>query len=375
MNSDDRSDLIRRLRSGTLSRRGFVAMAGAGLAAGSLCRPALADPVTEVRFDGWGGIVSEAFRRYAFDPYTAATGIEVIDGTFASSDEYLARVRAGQPGDFHVFHANGVFDYVRYVELDMDVVLDEANIPNLRYVMPAMQAAYRNITDGRLSAVPYDYGTTGIAFNTTVIDAAEVHEKGAAILNDRAYAGRIGGDSDWRTRIWYAALQTGQHPNRIIDIEAIWDALRTHRDGLLRYWSSGAELMALLAQGEIVLTDAWSGRIGALQQQGLPIGYYDPPNAFAWQECLMVLRGSPLPEVEELLNFMLEPEVAIAVAEGQNYPPSLDPTLVDLGDFIPTLPGFDPTGRLENLTFADPIFWNSNEAAWSAEFGRIMAGF
>ena len=89
----------------------------------------------------------------------------------------------------------------------------------------------------------------------------------------------------------------------------------------------------------------------------------------------MVLRGSPLPEVEELLNFMLEPEVAIAVAEGQNYPPSLDPTLVDLGDFIPTLPGFDPTGRLENLTFADPIFWNSNEAAWSAEFGRIMAGF
>ena len=47
MNSDDRSALIRRLRSGTLSRRGFVAMAGAGLAAGSLRRPALADPVTE----------------------------------------------------------------------------------------------------------------------------------------------------------------------------------------------------------------------------------------------------------------------------------------------------------------------------------------
>ena len=375
MNSDHRSELIRRVRAGTLSRRGFITALGAGCLSVAWRHPALADQVTEVRFDGWGGIVSEAFRRYAFDPYTAATGIDVIDGTFASSDEYLARVRAGSPGDFHVFHANGVFDYVRYVDLGLDVVLDEANIPNLRYVMPAMQAAYREITGGRLSAVPYDYGTTGIAFNTSVIDPAEVHEKGAAILNDRAYAGRIGGDSDWRTRIWYAALQTGQHPTRITDTEASWDARRAHRDGLLRYWSSGAELMTLLAQGEIVLTDAWSGRIAALQQQGLPIGYYDPPNAFAWQECLMVLRGSPLREVEELLNFMLAPEVAIAVAEGQNYPPSLDPTLVDLGEFIPTLPGFDPTGRLEHLTFADPVFWNGHEAEWSAEFGRIMAGF
>ena len=31
---------------------------------------------------------------------------------------------------------------------------------------------------------------------------------------------------------------------------------------------------------------------------------------------------------QKLLNFMLEPAAAIAVAEGQNYPPSLDPSKV-----------------------------------------------
>ena len=67
--------------------------------------------------------------------------------------------------------------------------------------------------------------------------------------------------------------------------------------------------------------------------------------------------------------------VAIAVAEGQNYPPSLDPTKVDLGDKIPTLPAFDPSGKLEHLTFANPAYWNGNEADWSKKFGRVQKGY
>ena len=78
---------------------------------------------------------------------------------------------------------------------------------------------------------------------------------------------------------------------------------------------------------------------------------------------------------EELLNFMLAPETSIAVAEGQNYPTALDPTKVDLGKKIPTLPAFDPTGTLDNLTFADPGYWNGNEQEWSKKFGRVQKGY
>lgn len=375
--------LLDRYRNGDIDRRTFVGLVGvagaaAGLAGGPMMmfsRAARAADVESVRFDGWGGVVSEAFRKFAFDPYTAATGIEVIDGTFASSDEYLTRVKAGGEGEFNAFLASGVFDYARYVDLGYDVVLNEENIPNLALVMPAMMAPYRAVTDGKLSAAPYDYGTTGLAYNTEQISREEMEEKGARILLDPAYKDKIGGFSDWRTRMWYAALQTGQDPNNIEDLEAAWDAIRQHRDLVLKYWNSGAELMSLLAEGEIWVTEGWSGRIASLQQEGHPIGYYDPPGSFAWQECLMVLKGSPLPEMEELLNYMLEPEVAIAVSEGQNYPPSLDPQKVDLGDKIPNMPAFDPTGTLENLTFADPAYWNGNQQEWSAEFSRVQRGF
>jgi len=371
--------LRERYKNGDIERRSFLGLIGAaGIAYGvqtPFAKYANAQSVSQVRFDGWGGVVSEAFREHAFDPYTAATGIEVVDGTFSSGDEYLSRIKASQPGEFNIAHLSGVFDYARYYNLSLSSELNEANIPNLEFVIPKLVDVFKAVSNGKLSCVPYNYGTTGIAYNRDHISDDEMAEMGAKVLINEAYKGKIGGWDDWRTRMWYAALQTDQNPNEINDVEAAWDAVRAHRDLALKYWTSGAELMSLLAEGEIHVTEGWSGRIYALQEQGHNIGYMDPPNGFGWQECLFVLKGSPMEACEELLNFMLAPETSIAVAEGQNYPSALDPTKVDMGDKIPTLPAFDPTGRLDGLVFADPDFWNGHEQEWSETFGRVKRGY
>jgi spermidine/putrescine transport system substrate-binding protein len=379
MDNTKRYERLReRYMNGGIDRRSFLGLIGAaGLAYGvqtPFARGALA-ATEQVRFDGWGGVVSEAFRKHAFDPYTAKTGITVVDGTFGGGDEYLSRVKASQPGEYNIAHLSGVFDYARYHNLGLSSTLNEDNIPNLKYVIPKLTEVFRSVTDGSLSCVPYDYGTTGLAYNRKHISDEEMKEKGANILLDERFKGKIAGWSDWRTRIWYASLQTGQDPNGATDMDAIWEAVRAHRDLLLKYWSSGAELMSLLAEEEIYVTEAWSGRVYALQEQGHDIGYMDPPNGFGWQECLFVMKGSPMEPCEELLNFMLAPETSIAVAEGQSYPPALDPTKVDLGEKIPKLPAFDPSGKLDGLTFADPAYWNGNEQEWSKLFGRIQKGY
>ena len=371
--------LRERYLNGDLDRRNFLGLIGAaGLAYGvqtPFAKYAIAQDVKQVRFDGWGGVVSEAFREYAFDPYTEATGITVVDGTFGGADEYLSRVKASQPGEYNIAHLSGVFDYVRYHNLGLSSELNEANIPNLANVIPALIEVLRKPTGGKLSAVPYDYGTTGLAYNRAHISDDEMKEKGAMLLIDPELKGKIGGWGEWKTRIWYAALQTGQNPNDIQDMDAVWDAIRTNRDLVLKYWSSGAELMSLLAEQEIYVTEAWSGRVKALQDQGHDIGYYDPPGGLGWQECLFVLKGSPMSACEELLNFMLDTQTSIAVAEGQNYPPALDPTKVELTEKVEALPAFDPTGTLDGLNFFDPPYWNSNEADWSKTFGRVQKGY
>jgi spermidine/putrescine transport system substrate-binding protein len=334
--------------------------------------PALA-AASEVRFDGWGGVVQEALQKNAFQPFTAKTGIKVVEGTFGDETEIITKVKTANPGDYQIIHSSGIEYYKRYIDMGMTSELNEANIPNMKLVLPALIEPFRKLTPV-LSAVPYDYGTTGIAYNTKVISKEEVEAKGANILIDPAYKGKIGGFGDMETRVWYGALQSGQDPNNIQDIEAVWDKIRDSRDLVKKYWDSGAELMDLLSKEEIVVTDGWSGRIARLQQDGFPIGYHDPKGSFAWMEDMLVLKGSPMAEAEELINFMLEPAVAIAVAEGQNYPPSLDPAQVPMSEKIQKLPAFDPTGKLTSLTFADPNFWASKWDDWAKQWDRIAKG-
>lgn len=365
-----------RYMEGGVDRRTFLGLvAAAGVTAGvsaRWARPALA-AVTEVRFDGWGGVVQEAIDKYAFQPYTAKTGLKVVQGTFGDESEVITKVKTSNPGDFQVIHSSGVEYYKKYVDGGWVSELDESKIPNLANVMEAMIEPFRKMTP-KLSCVPYDYGTTGIAYNTKVISEEEAKEKGVQLLVDKKYEGKIGGYGDMVTRVWYAALQTGQTPNDVKDIEAVWAKVREARDMTKKYWGSGAELMDLLSKEEVVVTDAWSGRIAALQQQGHPIGYLDPAGSYAWMEDMLVLKGSPMAECEELLNFMLDPATSIAVAEGQNYPSSLDPNKVKMTEKIEKLPAYDPTGTMKTLTFADPNYWAENTDAWQKQWDRISKG-
>jgi spermidine/putrescine transport system substrate-binding protein len=223
--------------------------------------------------------------------------------------------------------------------------------------------------------VPYDLGQTGIAYNTKHISKEKAEKLGASLLWDKELKGKLGSwEGDFRTNMWYAALHTGQSPNDMTDLKAIWAALREQRDLMKKYWASGAELMSLLANEEIYATVAWSGRVAALQQEGHPIGYLSPKGTYSWMEYLFVLKGTDLDVAQQLLNFMLEPAAAIAVAEGQNYPPSLDPSKVELTDKIKKMPAFDPTGKLEGYLFADPAYWNANQVEWTEKWDRIKAG-
>jgi spermidine/putrescine transport system substrate-binding protein len=370
-------------QNGSLNRRQFIkylSLAGASLGLigapfGGAVRNAWA--AKSIRFDGWGGSVSEAFRENAFKPFTKATGIEVIDGEFGDMNSYLTRVKASYPpgGEFNIAHLSAVFDYARYTDLGFSSVLDESKIPNLANVMPAMIKPLREITKGTLSAVPYDLGQTGIAYNTKHISKEKAEKLGASLLWDKELKGKLGSwGGDFRTNMWYAALHTGQRPNNMTDLNAIWAALREQRDLMKKYWASGAELMSLLANDEIYATVAWSGRVAALQQEGHPIGYLSPQGTYSWMEYLFVLKGTDLPVAEQLLNFMLEPAASIAVAEGQNYPPSLDPTKVKLTEKIKKMPAFDVTGKLDGYLFANPEYWNTHQVEWTEKWDRIKAG-
>ncbi len=375
-------DVYENYRNGNITRRDFVKFAGIagaalGLAGGPFGLINKAFASKSITCHSWGGTTSEALRKFAFDPFTKATGIEVIDAAFTGMDAFLTQVKASYPpgGEFNIAHLSAVYDYARYTDLGFGVVLDESKIPNLKNVMTKMTDTLRGITNGTLSAVPYDLGQTGIAYNTKHISKEKAEELGASLLYDKSLKGKLGSwGGDFRTNMWYAALHTGQSPNNITDVDAVWDALTEQRSMMKKYWASGSELMSLLANGEISATVAWSGRVAALQDQGHSIGYLAPDGTYSWMEYMYVLKGTDLEVAQKLLNFMLEPEAAIAVAQGQKYPPALDPTKVEMPEDVKKLPAFDPTGKLNGYLFADPAYWNKHQLEWAEKWDRIMAG-
>lgn len=378
----DYEKLFARYRDGEIGRRDFLKGLGAtAMAVGVVGGPfgmysgKASAAVDKIRFDTWGGTVYDAFLKNGIRPFQEQTGINVNAGTFGNADQYLAKVKASQPGAFQIAHLSGVFDYARYVGLGLNATIDETKIPRLDTVIDNLVKPLRKLSDGKLSAVPYDYGATGIAYNRKYISDDEVKEKGANILLDKKYKGKISGWNEWKTRVWYAALQTDQNPNDIQDTDKIWDAVRESSGLVLKYWSSGAELMKLLANDEVYVTEGYSGRIKALQDEGYDIGYMDPPGGLAWEEMMFVIKGSPMNACEKFINFLLKPEVSVAVAEAQKYPPSLNPKKVDVGDVVPTLPAFDPKGTLDDYDFFDAAYWNKHEEEWSRKYNHVIHGF
>ncbi len=375
-------EMYDKFENGVISRRDFVkylslAGAAAGLAGGPFGMVSRAFASKSIAFNGWGGTVADAFKENAFKPFTKATGIEVIFAAFTGMDAFLTQVKASIPpgGEFNLAHLSAVYDYARYTNLGFGVVLNESKIPNLKNVMPKMTETLRAITKGTLSAVPYDIGQTGIAYNTNKISKAKAEKLGAALLWEKDLKGKLSSwGADFRTNIWYAALYTGQNPNKIKDMKSVWEALKQQRKLIKKYWESGAELMSLLANGDVHATVAYSGRVATLQKQGHPIGYLAPPNTYSWMEYIYVLKGTDLDVAEKLLNFMLKPECALAVAEAQGYPSSLDPTKIAMPESIKKLPAFDPTGKLDGFLFADPTYWNGHQLVWAEKWDRIRSG-
>lgn len=364
---------------GSVDRRTFlkavgVTAAGLGIVTGSgMGSPAAA--ATTIRFDGWGGAHENAMRDAAFKPFSAATGNDVVMGNFGEENEILTKVRVSEPGTYNLVFSAGTTMYKRYVDIGFGSVLNEANIPNLSLIMPAALEPFRKITPDGLSAVPFDYSTTGIAYNKNHISLEEIEERGFDILMDKKYEGRIGASYMMQDRVWWGALQAGQDPNAISDIDAVWDKLRESRSMVKKYWTSGAEFVELMTKEEIIVSDAWSPRTGSLIAQGAPVGFYNPPKAQGWIEDIFVLKGSPMEECEKLINFILDPAVGIAVYEaGYKAFPVHDPNKVDFPAEILDAAGFDKTGTLEKVVVADAEIWTPNMDAWQATWDRIARG-
>ena len=166
---------LQRYRRGSVTRRHFMGVTGLGTATAVLGgampwlrpRPAYAageigDRVTLATWPNYHDPAN-------FEAFTALTGANVQVNAFGSNEEMLAKLQAGGTGWDAFVPTN--YTISTYQKLGIIEPLELALLPNFDQAANEARFTHEGVVDGKVYAVPKDWGTTGYIVNTAKVTA------------------------------------------------------------------------------------------------------------------------------------------------------------------------------------------------------------
>ncbi len=239
-------------------------------------------------------------------------GVKVIEDTFASNEDLLAKIQAGAAGYDLIVPSDYMVAIM--IELDLLAPLNYDHIPNFQNINPKFKDPPYD--PGNKYSIPYQWGTTGIGYDTTVV--TETPASWACLFDPQLaapYAGRMSMLNDSRETIGAALKYLGYSLNSTDEkqLEEAKQLLIRQKQWVSTYDSEGFE--DLLAAGETILAHGWSGDFFQAAVEAEQIGYAIPrEGATIWTDNLCIPKTAPSQYTAEVfINYLLRPEVAAKV--------------------------------------------------------------
>jgi spermidine/putrescine transport system substrate-binding protein len=165
------ADELMRYKRGSVTRRHFLGVTGLGLATAVLGRNLgifndvahAEDLGTQMSIATWPNYHDPA----TFDAFTKKTGVAVEVNVFGSNEEMLAKLQAGASG-WDLFVPTN-YTISTYQKLGLIDALDLAKLPNFSPATENQRFTHEGTIDGQTYAVPKNWGTTGISYNSAKI--------------------------------------------------------------------------------------------------------------------------------------------------------------------------------------------------------------
>jgi len=242
------------------------------LAAASVAGMASAQEMTIV---SWGGAYSESQKRAYHEPYSANTGVSIINDD--SSAEAVAKLRAMNEA------GNVTWDVVDVVAADAIRLCDEGlalEINADEQLAPAPDGTLASADFGDL--IVSDCFIPQIVYSTTFGYRNDLLEKApdsvCAIFDTETYPGKRSLEKQPIANLEWALICDG------VDIADVYDVLETEegqdrafakldtiKDQTI-WWSAGAETPQLLADGEVSIGSTYNGRLfSVIEEQNQPV--------------------------------------------------------------------------------------------------------
>ena len=269
-----------------------------------------------INFLNWADYIDEDI----LEMFEAECGVSVTLDTHVANEEAIAKVDAGNSGYSLVI----VTDYAIGIMAEQGLLaeLDKSLLPNAENLDPNQLDPYYD--PGDVYSLPYQYSTTGFAFDVTAFDTPPT--SWSAIYDQNPLCGQSSLLEDQREVIGSALAYSGYDWNET-DPDAHDQALELILDA--RDCVSGfdsANYIGNLASGEVLAAMSWGFAAGIAYLDNPDIRYIIPDEGgIIWQDGMVIPADAPDPYTAHVfMNYMLEPDIGALITEFTiGYTPNL----------------------------------------------------
>ena len=267
---------------------------------------------TTLNVYNWGEYISDGSED-SYDviaEFEALTGIRVNYETFDSNESMYSKLKSGAANYDVVIPSDYMIE--RLKDEGMLEELDFSNIPNIKYVDEKYRSLFFD-PDNKY-AVPYTAGYVGLIYNTEVVEGTP---DSWSIMWDDAYLDKILMMNNPRDAFGVAQYLLGQDVNN--ESDELWYAalqkLKEQKPIVKGYVMD--EIFNKMESGDAAIAAYYAGDFLTMYAENDSLAFvYPKEGTNVFVDAMCIPKGAKHKEAAELfINFMLEPEVAIANAE------------------------------------------------------------
>jgi putrescine transport system substrate-binding protein len=251
--------------------------------------------------------------------FQAWTNVRVNYDVYSSNEDLLAKMRAG-PTQYDIIVPTNQF-IPTYLRLGLLQPLRHDLIPNL--VNLDKSFVDTDYDPGNKYTIPWQWGTTGIGYNTKHVPGGIVDSWKALYEPDPAMGGRLSVLREVTDLIGCTLIYLGKDPNstRAGDLKQVVDTFRRLRGRIKPLKFSSDTYIDELAAGDTWLAHGWSGDVFQAQGDNANVAYAIPKEgSLQWADVMCIPKDAPHPNnAAWFMNYVLHPRVAARISKYVSY--------------------------------------------------------
>ncbi|MYM57520.1 ABC transporter substrate-binding protein [Thalassovita mangrovi] len=315
-----------RYKKGSVSRRHFLGVTGLGMASAVMgaAVPGLRPLPAFAAGDIGDRVILATWPNYHdpanFDAFTEATGAHVQVNVFGSNEEMLAKLQAGGSG-WDVYVPTN-YTISTYVAEDLIEPLDTSRLPNYDATAYDPRFAEAGSVDGTLYAVPKNWGTTGLAYNSKHTDGVKLDSwKQFFDITKESFSGRTMVHDYQLTTIGNALKYFGYSFNSV-DPAELADAEKLLLEVKPHLFAISSDYQPAMRNGDAWLTMCWTGDGKQMNTDMPEIEFVlGKEGGELWSDYYAIPKGAPhMDAAYALINFLLDPQVNAKEVLAHGYP-------------------------------------------------------